>query len=62
MKEPDLIISTHMTPRAQPLGQLREHSTNAYQNMSSETRTAHPDERKHSSQTHQQTLGRDATK
>ena len=40
---------------------VREQSTNACQNKSSETRTAHPDEHKHSGQTHQQILGRDAS-
>ena len=34
----------------------------AGQNRSSDTRTAHPDEHKHSGQTHQKILGRDATK
>jgi len=59
--EPDLIISTQITSRARPSGQRKEQSTNACQSKSSD-RTAHPDQRKHSGQTHQQILGRDASK
>ena len=69
--------TTHLAPRYHPiikqavnahnitcttLGLVREQSINACQNKSSKTRTAHPDEHKHSGETHQQILGRDATK